>query len=648
MTGPFLLLSGTALLGAVIAGGRAPRLWLGLNTFAAIAILAAAGPILGGGAAWAWCAPWTLGGETPRFQLDAISAFFLVLLAVVGGAGALYSRDYWSDREHPESVVRGRIGWSGLLLAMEGLLIAGNGLQFLICWELFALCGFFLIVLENRRLAVRRAGWLYLAASHTGTLALFAFFTLLSARTGGWEIGPMRDDPSLAPLLWLAFLGFGLKAGLFPLHVWLPSAHGNAPSHVSAILSGVAIKMGIYGLVRFTGWLPAPPGAGWVLLALGVGSALFGIAFALAQSDVKRLLAYCSVENIGIICTGLGAALLARNADDAPWGRLVLAGALFHVWNHGAFKALLFFAAGSVLHATGTREISRLGGLWSRLPWTAGAFAIGALAVSGLPPLNGFASEWLVYLGLFDAATTHGPSSSAALPAVMLLALAGALALATFAKAGGLIFLGAPRTQAAQRAHEGGAWMRGPMIGLAGLCVIAGLLPGLLWPVLARVVAAWHPGWAGAAGPAPFSALGPRPLMLGLVLAGAAWLLTRTVRAGGSHRALTWDCGYAKPAARMQYTAGSFGALATRWFRWLLRPERTLRRPRGLFPSGARDLERTPETVLERGLDPLAKVLLRGVTIVRRLQHGGLQAYLLYVLAGVGLVAAVVFLGGKS
>jgi len=648
MTGPFLLLAGTALLAAVIAGGRAPRLWLGLNTFGMLAILAAAVPILGGGEAWGWRAPWTLGGENPRFLLDAISAFFLVLLAVVGGAGTLYARDYWSDREHPESAARGRIGWSGLLLAMGGLLIAGNGLQFLLCWELFALCAFFLIVLENRRLAVRRAGWLYLAASHTGTLALFAFFTLLSARTGGWELGPVHDDPSLAPLLWLAFFGFGLKAGLFPLHIWLPSAHGNAPSHVSAILSGVAIKMGIYGLVRFTGWLPAPPGAGWVMLTLGVGSAVIGIAFALVQSDVKRLLAYCSVENVGIICTGLGAALLARAADDAPWGYLVLAGALFHVWNHGAFKALLFFAAGSVLHATGTREISRLGGLWSRLPWTAGAFAIGALAVSGLPPLNGFASEWLVYLGLFDAATTHGPASSAALPAVILLALAGALALATFAKAGGLIFLGAPRTQAAQQAHEGGAWMRGPMIGLAGLCLTAGLLPGLLWPVLARVVAAWHPGWPETAGPAPFSDLGPRPLVLGLVLAGAAWLLTRTVRAGGSRRALTWDCGYAAPAARMQYTAGSFGELAARWFRWLLRPERALRRPRGLFPRGARDLERTPETVLERGLEPFATVLLRGVNLVRRLQHGGLQAYLLYVLAGVGLVAAIVFLGGKS
>ena len=266
---------------------------------------------------------------------------------------------------------------------------------------------------------VRAAGWLYLVASHGGTVCLFAFFSTLAARTGSWELGPMREQAGLAPFFWLALAGFGVKAGVFPLHIWLPSAHANAPSHVSAIMSGVAVKMGIYGIVRFSGWLPVPPAAGWVVIGLGVTSALLGIAFAFAQSDFKRLLAYCTVENIGVILIGVGGALLAVSNGDAPWGRWVLAGALMHVWNHGIFKALLFFGAGSVLHATGTREMSKLGGLWRTMPWTAGLFVLGSLAVSGLPPLNGFVSEWLIYLGLFDAATSKGPTAWVAMPAAI-------------------------------------------------------------------------------------------------------------------------------------------------------------------------------------------------------------------------------------
>ena len=218
----------------------------------------------------------------------------------------------------------------------------------------------------------------------------------------------MREQAELAPLFWLALFGFGVKAGLFPLHIWLPSAHANAPSHVSAILSGVAIKMGIYGIVRFSGWLPTPPAAGWVVAALGVVSAVLGVAFALGQHDLKRLLAYHSVENIGIILMGVGFAMVAAAHGQAAWGVLALAGGLLHVWNHGLFKALLFLGAGSVLHATGTREMSRLGGLWRAMPWTASLFALGAAAISGLPPLNGFVSEWLVYLGMFDAVNQPG------------------------------------------------------------------------------------------------------------------------------------------------------------------------------------------------------------------------------------------------
>jgi hydrogenase-4 component B len=400
--------------------------------------------------------------------------------------------------------------------------------------------------------------------------------------------------------------------------------------------------------MRFSGWLPVPLAAGWVVIGLGVISALFGIAFALAQNDFKRLLAYCSVENMGIIMIGVGCALLAVTHGDAQWGRLALAGALLHVWNHAAFKSLLFFSAGSVLHATGTREMSRLGGLWRTMPWTAGLFALGAIAVSGLPPLNGFVSEFLIYLGLFDATTSKGTSAWAAMPAAIMLAMAGALALASFLKAGAMLFLGAPRTQAATQAHECGNWMRGPMLALAGICAAIGLAPVVFWPVVDRAVGEWHPAWVSVKAPVSLSVLGSLQVALAILAVTASASLWRKARANGQRRGLTWDCGFGVPTARMQYTSGSFAGIAAGWFVWFLRPERKLRRPRGLFPAEAMRLERVPETVLERIITPVSAVILQSYTAVRRLQHGSLQSYILYVLGGLVALALLVLLGGQQ
>ena len=644
MTGFLLAMAGLLLGSAVAVGGRYPRTWLALTLTGAGAALGAAVSVFPATAGWEWRSGLRVGGEWVHLRLDGVSAWFVVLAAVVGGAGAVYSRGYWSDHQYPASAPRSRTWWSALVLSMLLVLTISNGLHFLIAWEAFALCGYFLITLERKIPAVRAAGWLYLAASHAGTVCLLGFFTLLAVKTGGWDLGPLRDDASFAPLFWLALAGFGLKAGFFPLHIWLPSAHANAPSHVSAILSGVAIKMGVYGIVRFSGWLPVPAAAGWVVIALGAISVLLGIAFALAQNDFKRLLAYCSVENIGIIMIGLGGALLARSHGDAPWGRLALAGALLHVWNHGAFKALLFFGAGSVLHATGTREMSRLGGLWRAMPWTAGLFALGSAAVAGLPPLNGFVSEWLIYLGLFDAVAGKQAADWAALPAVIMLAMAGALALAAFAKAGALIFLGAARTKLAANAHECGGWMRAAMLVLAGICVAIGLVPILFWPAVASAAGAWHPAWAGAEVPVSLFTLGWVHLGLVVLIASAAGWLWCKVRSNGLRRGPTWDCGYAAPSARMQYSSGSFAGIAAGWFCWILRPARRLRRPRGHFPASAILLERTPETVLEQLLLPLAARVMRVSTAVRRLQHGRLSAYILYVVAGLAALSVLVLI----
>jgi hydrogenase-4 component B len=643
-----LLIAFLILVAAIVAGFQWSRLWLALIvTGAAIGMFAALRVLLGGDG-WEWRSGFLLGNEPLHLRLDGLSAFFLALVSVVGGAGAIYSREYWSDHHNPATAPRGRAWWSAFVVSMGLVLTISNGLHFLIAWELFAICGYFLITLDRTRSGVRAAGWLYLAASHAGTMCLFAFFALLASRTGSWDLGPMREHAELAPLFWLALFGFGVKAGFFPLHIWLPSAHANAPSHVSAIMSGVAIKMGVYGILRFSGWLPVPPAAGWVVIGLGATSALLGIAFAFAQSDFKRLLAYCSVENIGIIMVGVGVALLAVTHGDAPWGRLALAGALLHVWSHGAFKSLLFLGAGSVLHATGTREMSRLGGLARTMPWTAGLFALGTIAVAGLPPLNGFVSEWLVYLGLFDVVTGRGTTAWIAMPTVIMLALAGALAMASFAKAGAMIFLGAPRTQTAARAHECGSWMRGPMLALAGVCVAIGLAPILFWPALSRAVASWRPTWASAEPPAPLVTLGSAQAALAILgLVVAAWLWWKA-HDNGLRRGPTWDCGYAAPTTRMQYTSASFAGIGSGWFRWVLQPEHKIHRPRGLFPVAAIYLEQFPETVLERLIGPVSQAILQVAAVARRLQHGRLQFYILYVVAGLVALGMLVFFGGAQ
>ncbi len=646
MTAGFLLSVGAvAAVAATAAGRRLPRIWLSLVSLACAAALAASVRVLAGAGEWEWRSTYALAGQPVHLRLDALSALFLALLSFIGCSGAVFSREYWSDEHKPDSAPRGRVAWISMLICMALVLTVSNGLHFLIAWELFAVCGYFLLTLDRGNGDARAAGWLYLTCSHAGTLALFAFFSLLAVHTGSWDLGPMRDRPELAPLFWLALFGFGVKAGLFPLHVWLPSAHANAPSHVSALMSGVAIKMGVYGVLRFSGWLPTPQAAGWVLVALGASGALFGIVFGFVQNDLKRLLAYCSVENVGIIFVGLGGALIALRHGEAPWGILLLAGALLHVWNHGAFKSLLFLGSGSLMHATGTRELSRMGGLWRRMPWSTVLFALGAVAVAGLPPLNGFVSEWLVYLGLFQAAATRTVAAWAAVPAAIALATAGAVALAAFAKASSVAFLGAPRSDAAHNAHECGPLMRGPMLAIAALCILLAFLPSLLWPALMRAASDWNPALTAVALPAAMPALALIQATLAAIAAVAVLLLVSRATKTGVRRGPTWDCGFAAPTPRIQYTGGSFSGIVEGWFGWLLQPQRFASDPRGTLPTSSVRVARIPETVLERIVGPVAAFVTGASAIARRLQHGRLQAYLLYILAGVFLVGITVFLG---
>jgi len=527
----------------------------------------------------AFTRPWQVPAGALALRLDGLSAMFLAQIFAIAPLGAVYGSDYWSQRDHPADARKLRLFYGLLTAGMAVLVVADNAVLFLIGWETMALSAFMLVTTEDSVEAVRRAGYVYLAATRIGTLSLLAMFAVLHAAIGTWSFavppgGLAVGGPATAVFV-LAIIGFGLKAGLMPFHVWLPDAHANAPSHVSAVMSGVLIKMGIYGLVRVCSFYEHPPIAwGAALLVLGVLSGVFGVAFAIGQHDLKRLLAYHSVENIGIITMGLGLAVLGRAAGAPEIAALGLAGALLHVWNHGLFKALLFLSAGSIVHATGTREIDRLGGLAKRMPRTALAFLVGAVAICGLPPLNGFVSEFLVYLGLLRAVGGERIWLWGALGA-SALALIGALAVACFVKVFGAAFLGQARSDRVSRAHESGLAMTAPMGVLAASCALIGLLPVAVRPVLDQAFVSWAPEMALARAPLAAAPLGLLSIagasLLALLVAGSL-ALARLTRQARAVRAVTWDCGYAAPSARMQYTSSSFAESLVGLFAWALRP----------------------------------------------------------------------------
>jgi hydrogenase-4 component B len=523
--------------------------------------------------------------------------------------------------------------------AMMGVVLARDAILFLVAWELMALAAFFLICTEEERPEVRQAAWIYLVATHAGTLCLVGFFALIGRATGSFVLWPSLsgDVPGVLPtaVFTLGIAGFGLKAGLMPLHVWLPGAHANAPSHVSALLSGVLLKTGVYGLVRVCALLPEPPiWWGGALLGIGTLSGVLGIALAVAQQDLKRLLAYSSIENIGLIAIGVGLAALGRSLGRADFVVLGLGGALLHVLNHSLFKPLLFFSAGNVLHATGTRRIAALGGLARTMPRSFALFALGAVAICGLPPLNGFASELFLYVGLLRAASVdpaHGSAwASAAAPA---LAMIGALAVAGFVKVMGIAFGGTPRTPAAAHARDPGPGMLAPMAALALACLALGLAPGIALPLLRAAVATWDPV-LGSAAPSPATLVPLREVSAAALVLVALVALVATFiqrRSPARATAVTWDCGYALPTSRMQYADSSFSELLVGLFDWAVRSRRSLPELPGAFPPPARFRSEIPDAVLDRIVQPLLGAADRHLSRVRALQRGPVQMYLLYV-----------------
>jgi hydrogenase-4 component B len=587
--------------------------------------------------------PWSVPGGQLAVTVDGISAVFLLPVFLVSLLGNIYGLEYWAQAAHPENGRKLRLFYGLVTAGMALLVVARNSLLFLVGWEIMALAAFFLVTTDDHEREVRAAGWVYLACTHTATLCLFGLFALLRSAVGSFSLTSIPDEAITGTfetaVFTLAVLGFGLKAGVMPMHLWLPGAHAMAPSHVSALMSGVLIKMGIYGLVRVTSLFPHPPLAwGAVLLALGIVSGVLGVAYALGQHDLKRLLAYHSVENIGIIVMGVALALIGRSLNRYDLIVLGLCGALLHVWNHALFKALLFLSAGSVIHVTHTREIDHLGGLAKRMPATAGLFLLGAVAICGLPPLNGFVSEFFLFLGFFSTVLESAtPAYGGIAFAAPTLALIGALAVACFVKAFATVFLGTARSTHAEQACESTFAMLVPMAVLAACCLAIGLAPQGLPLVLDRSIDAWAPELGARLPPlaeaAPLSSMGAMAaaLMIGILIGCVA--LRIRLRAAAATATTTWGCAYIQPSPRMQYTSSSFAQMLVAFFGQVLLPITNLPGIKALFPAPSRFSSETPDAVLDRGALPAFRLAAWLMSRLRVLQHGSIQLYLLYVFA---------------
>jgi hydrogenase-4 component B len=580
-----------------------------------------------------------------HLRLDALSAFFLVLLGGASFGVTVYAVGYFRNmRAGPLGLL---VLWYHLFLGgMVTVLLADDAYAFMVAWEVMALSSYFLVTTDHKIPDIRSAGFLYLLIAHVGAVALLLCFGLLQGGHGDYTFNSMRlaeMTPFWASAVYLlALFGFGAKAGLVPMHVWLPEAHPAAPSPVSALMSGVMLKTAIYGLLRVTfdllnvqiGWW------GTLALALGLLTALYGVIFAAVQSDMKRLLAWSSIENIGVILAAFGLTLIFYTDGKGALAALTLTALLYHALNHAFFKGLLFVGTGSVLHATGERRMGKLGGLIRFMPWTAWLTLVGALAIAGLPPLNGFVSEWLLLQAFLLTPGLTQPYLNMVIPvAAASVALAAALAAYVMVKFFGVVFLGQPRDPALHHAHEASWPERLGMVWLAAGCVLLGLFPAQVIDRLAPVVRLLSGqtlvndgNWLMLA-PVSAERASYAPLIFFAVVA-VVLLLTfvwvRRIYHGRVRRADPWDCGYPEQDARMQDTAEGFGQPIRQIFESFMRVERERPDP---FDRQPRYTSASLDKLWFLLYEPIARLASWISDQVGRLQHGRIQWYLIYSFA---------------
>ena len=579
-----------------------------------------------------------------HLRLDSLSAYFLMIIGAASAGISAFAAGYFRKGEGtPPGLLC--LEYHVFLASMVGVVLADDAYSFMVLWETMALSSFFLVTANHRIPEVRNAGYLYITMARIGAIAILLCFGVLQANTGDYTFANMRAQ-DLGPF-WasigflLAVFGFGAKAGVLPLHVWLPEAHPAAPSPVSALMSGVMLNTAIYGILRVSldllhlrlWWW------GGLLLAIGLATALFGVVFASVQTDMKRLLAYSSIENMGLLFVGMGLTLIFAGYEMLPMAALALTATLYHVASHACFKSLLFLGTGSVLHATSERSLGKLGGLIRNMPWVGWLTLLGVLASAGLPPLGGFVSEWLLLQSFLFTPGLPVPLLTMLIPVVAaLIALVAALAGYAMVKFFGVIFLGQPREDKLARAHDAGIWERTGMVWLAIGCVALGLLPTqfiqLIDPVTRQLVHAGlgsrvaDSGWLLAPNSMEQASYGPVIFLLGILACFAlAFLLVRWLYHGRMRRVPPWACGFPWGTARMQDTAEGFGQP----IRQIFEPFFVMRRE---LPTPFDDMPRYRVVVEDHfwrwlyvPITELANYLARLMSL---LQQGRISVYLMY------------------
>ena len=637
-------LSGTcSLFGAQIPWPRERTVPWG-TAAASAALLLPVFSVLAGGGDLQLRFGWSFPAGSFHMVMDGLSAWFILPVILVSVPASFFGTGYLAH--HPGKREVDFCGFFFQLLTggIVLVLLASDGLLFLFAWEIMSISAFFLVMFEHRDGQVRRAGWVYLVATHLGTAFLFAMFLLLGAGSGTFDFsgfGGLAGVPDVVFLL--AVIGFGAKAGFFGLHVWLPESHPAAPSHVSALMSGVMIKTGIYGILRvltLAGYWPA--WWGWLLLGMGIASGIWGAVSAAIEKDMKRVLAYSSVENMGIICIAMGIGVFGIRSSG-PVAMYALAGALLHVLSHSVFKSCLFLGAGTVLHASGTREMDILGGLLKRMPRTGAAFLASCAAACALPPMNGFVSEFLIYLASFRSVLPQGLHSASlrtgGFLAISSLALLGGLAAMGFSRLFGIAFLGEARSKAPLAAADPRKEMLLPLVFLASLCLAFGMGGGILVRIAAPVAAGIHPILRNASDIAPLrnaAGLCLRISIFSSVLLAAAYgfwrLRQRLLKDREVASAPTWGCGYPFVSPRMQYTGSSFSQPLLVALRSILGTELGGKWPSGYLPGKSSFSAETPGLLLKKVYEPLFSLFGRAAVRMRRIQHGRTHAYVFYII----------------
>ncbi|MFA6120233.1 MAG: hydrogenase 4 subunit B [Sideroxydans sp.] len=589
-------------------------------------------------------------------RLDALSAFFLILLGTASAGISLFGSGYFRHLD-AQTLRLLTLEYHLFLAGMTLVLLADDAYMFMVAWELMALSSYFLVTTDHAIPDIRKAGFLYLLIAHVGAIAILLSFGVMQGGNGiaAYTFDAMRTahltDFWASAAFLLALFGFGAKAGVLPMHVWLPEAHPAAPSPVSALMSGVMLKTAIYGILRVTFDLLGTQLWWWgvLALALGLATAVFGVMFAAVQVDMKRLLAYSSIENIGLMLAGIGLTLIFHVFGKDALAALSLIATLYHSLNHAMFKSLLFVGTGAILHSTGQRNMGKMGGLIRKMPWAAWLMLVGVLAISGLPPLNGFVSEWLLLQAFLLSPGLPNDYINMLVPvAAAVVALAAALAAFVMVKFYGVIFLGQHRETALEHAHDAGAWERSGMGWLALVCVVLGFAPVFVVQQLDQVTQMLVGAQLGNAAndwvfltPVDTERASYSPLYFLLAILGVMLLTTLMVRRlyhGRVRRSAPWDCGFPAQTARMQDTSQGFGQPIRRIFEPFFKIEREVPTP---FDTHPIYLGKTEDRLWYILYQPIKQLTGKLSALAGLLQHGRIHLYLTYTF--VTLIVLLLF-----